>query len=171
VSASHRTIKWVENLAEQELLIYEGEKTSIDLTSSKEKVLGIETTSFIRDLFYHFEYLVRLFNFRVKNESLQIKISRSDNLSNFFLLRHYMKLNVHRSQAGVVQFSCEKSNPNETEKHSKASVMFSGMAEAKFGAFYDVEWFFLGSRVNVEQVARHYLTEFIQISRGVAGTA
>jgi hypothetical protein len=45
-------------------------------------------------------------------------------------------------------------------------MMFSGLVEAKFGAFHDVEWYFLGNPIGAEQLARHYLTEFIQISRG-----
>ena len=44
-------------------------------------------------------------------------------------------------------------------------MMFSGRVEAKFGTFHDVEWYFLGNRVNAELLARHYLTEFIQVSR------
>lgn len=168
MSTSNRTIKWIENLAEQEVLINAGEKSSIDIFTTKEEVLSVETATFIRDLYYHFDYLVRLFNFRVNQPLIQIKLLRSDRLDNFSLSRNGMKLSLSRPQPGVVQLQCEKSLTGDTSRGAKMSMMFSGMIEARFGTFHDVEWYFLGSRVNAEQVARHYLTEFIQSSRAVS---
>jgi hypothetical protein len=43
--------------------------------------------------------------------------------------------------------------------------MFSAVIEAQFETFDDVAWLFLGTPINAEQVARHYLTEFIQATR------
>ena len=165
---SNRTIKWIENLAEQELLIKAGEKVSIDICTTKDEVLTVESATFVRDLFYHFEYLVQLFNARVNQPSLQIKLMRlGEQVDGFSLFRNKMKLVLSRPQPGVVQLQCDKLLLDENSRPSKTSMMFSGLIEAKFGTFNDVEWYFLGSRITAEQVARHYLTEFIQVSRAL----
>ena len=165
---SNRTIRWIENLAEQELLIKAGEKVSIDIGTTKDEVLAVETASFLRELFYQCEYLVGLFNSRVNQTGLQIKLSRSgDGLDGFTFARNKVRLAVTRPRPGVVKFQCDKQVPSDDSLSGKASMMFSGVIEGAFGTFHDVEWTFLGSRVAAEQVARHYLTEFIQLSRGM----
>lgn len=162
---SHRTIKWIENLAEQELSIKAGERASIDILTTKEEVLNVETATFVRELLSQFDYLIQLFNLRVNQEPMQIKLLRnSDHMEGFSLSRNLMRLSVGKSQPGLVKLQCDK-QIREDDRSVKTSVMFSGLIEAKFGTFHDVEWAFLGSRVTPEQVARHYLTEFIQVSR------
>lgn len=165
MATSDRTIKWIENLAEQELLIRSGEKISIDLLTTKDEVLSVETTSFVRDLYYHFDYLTRLFNERVSQSEMQIKLMRAERQDCLTLLRNSLRLSVSLRQPGVVQFQCDKVQDHKMDVSTSVNMMFSGMVEARFGAFHDVEWFFLGNRVSAEQVARHYLTEFIQVSR------
>jgi hypothetical protein len=168
MATSDRTIKWIENLADQELLIKAGERVSIDILSTKDEVLAVETASFVRDLLYHFDYLTRLFNGRVNQSTLQIKLQRPDNQDSFSLVRNSLRLNISLRQPGVVQFQCDKKQSDSLTSGSRVSMMFSGMVEAKFGTFHDVEWYFLGNRVSAEQVARHYLTEFIQVSRAIS---
>jgi len=164
---SNRTIRWIENLAEQELLIRAGEKASIDIGTTKDEVLAVETASFLRELFYQFDYLVGLFNSRVNQSALQIKLSRSgEGVDGFTFTRNKLRLVVSRPLPGVVKFQCDKQIPADDAGPGKISMMFSGVIEGAFGTFHDVEWTFLGSRVSAEQVARHYLTEFIQVSRG-----
>ncbi len=165
MSTSNRTIKWIENLADQELSIRAGERASIDILTTKDEVLIVETTTFVRDLFYHFEYLAKLFNSRVNRSDLQMRVLKSDNFDQFSITRNQMRMSLSMRQPGAVQLQCDKMMSEGPGKGSKVSFMFSGMVEAKFGTFHDVEWFFLGSRVTAEQVARHYLTEFIQATR------
>lgn len=159
---SNRTIKWIESLAEQELSIRSGERSSIDILATKDEVLAHETTSFLRELNQQFDYLVKLFDLRVNQESLKIKIRKNEDiLDGFSLFRNELRLLVAKPRLGVVQITCDTKVTGTT----RPSVMFSGVVEAKFGTFHDVEWHFLGSQVTAEQVARHYLTEFIQVSR------
>lgn len=169
MSTSNRTIRWIEDLAEQELLISSGHRTSIDIGKTKDQVLSVETATYVRDLFYHFDYLVKLFNERVQQPSLHIRLSKmSDKLEGFQLVRNGIGLVLDSSSAGVIQFRCEKSSAGEglgVPTPARKSVMFSGVVEAEFGAFDDVEWRYLGSSISAEQLARHYLTEFIQMSR------
>jgi hypothetical protein len=54
------------------------------LGKTKDQVLGVETASYVRDLFYYFDYLTRLFNERVQQTNLQIRLTRmSDKLEGF----------------------------------------------------------------------------------------
>lgn len=164
MATSDRTIRWVEDLAEQDLLVTSGEKGSIDLCKTKDEVLQVETAAFARELFTHFEYLTKLFNQRVANPMLQIKLMQSEGYTSFSLTRNRMRLQVTGTRLGAIQLQCEKL-VEEDPRMSKTSVMFSGLLEAKFGTFHDLEWDFLGNPIGAEQVARHYLTEFVQVSR------
>lgn len=162
---SHRTIKWIESLADQETMVQSGQRTSVDILTAKDEVLSVETAAFLREVFSHFEYLVRLFNDRVGDPSLRLVLTRGGEAESFALTRHEWKLAVTRAQPGVVKLQCDKRWTDDDPRGTKTSIMFGGSIEAQFGAFHDVEWSFLGSRVTCEQVARHYLTEFIQVSR------
>ncbi len=144
--------------------IRSGDRLSIDLCTTKDEVLSVETATFIRDLYYHFDYLTRLFNLRVNEEGMQLKIAKAgEAYEGFQVTRGEMKLAVLSGKPGAIQFQCEKRL--DPSSHSRTSTMFSGMIEAEFGLFHEVDWSFLGNRVAPEQVARHYLTEFIQVSR------
>lgn len=161
---SDRTIKWIESLAEQELSIKSGDRLSIDLCTTKDQVLSVETATFIRDLYYHVDYLTRLFNLRVADESMQLNIAKiSDGTEGFQVARSEMRLMIASAKPGIIQIQCEKKM--DIDGAVRNTVMVSGTIEAGFGLFHEVEWSFLGSRVVAEQVARHYLTEFIQLSR------
>lgn len=168
---SHRTIKWIENLAEQELLIRAGERVSIDICTTKEEVLSVETATFVRELFYHVDYMVQLFNLRVSQPALQIKVLKNggDRLDGFSLARNGMRLVFTLAQPGVVSIVCEKLVPSDGLTGTRSSVMSAATVEAHYGTFDDVAWQFLGSPVTAEQVARHHLTEFIRTSRGNDG--
>ena len=161
--ASNHTIKWIENLADQERLIRAGEKNSLDICSTKDEALITGTNAFLRTLYYHFEFLVRLFNTRVDHSALQLQLKREgDHFDGFALKRNGIKLFANGSQPGTVHFSCERVEASGAAVTT--GVQFSGSIEARFEPFHEVQWFFLDAPVRAEQVARHYLTEFLQVS-------
>lgn len=157
---SDSSIKWIENLAEQELLISTGQSASLDLTRTKEEVIAVATTAFFRQLHNQFEYLIKLFNTHVSETALAIRvIQEGERWDHFVICRNHTRMSVLGGKPGFIHLQCEK------QVGLQPSVMFSGIIEASFAAFDDLEWNFLGSPVTAEQVARHYLTEFIQTSR------
>jgi hypothetical protein len=167
---SDRTIKWIENLAEQELSIRAGERVSIDLASTMDEVLTAETGGFIGELTAHCRCLVELFNQRVNQSALPMTPLRfSDSPSGLTVTRNDMRVSLSATRPGVIQVQCHKIilDPSQTRK---TIVMFSGLIEARFEPFHDVEWYFVGNRISAEQVARHYLTEFIQATRLISET-
>ena len=146
--------------------IRSGDRVSIDLCTTKDEVLSVETATFLRDLYYHLDYLSKLFNLRVVDEAVQLRVTKPADAQagdGFSVARGEMKLSILSGKPGVIQFQCEKKL--DASSAQRTSVMFSGMIEAGFGLFHEVEWSFLGNHVVPEQVARHYLTEFIQVSR------
>jgi hypothetical protein len=149
-----------ENLAIQEQNIHQGESSSIDLFQTQQEVLNIETQSFLSEIYFQFEYLVRLFNNRKGNTSAEICLKKKKEIpeEGFSIERNHLSLSFQKVQVGALAFEC-------AQKDGEHGVLFSGRVEANFGSFHDVEWFYIGSRVTSEQIARHYLTEFIQMSR------
>lgn len=157
---SQKTIRWIENLAIQEQNIHQGESSSIDLFQTQQEVLNIETQSFLSEMYFQFEYLVRLFNIRKGNTSAEIILKKKKEVpeEGFSLERNLLSMGFQKVQVGAIVFEC-------LQKDSENGVLFSGRIEANFGSFHDVEWYYIGARVTTEQIARHYLTEFIQMSR------
>lgn len=162
---SNRTIRWIENLADQESDVRRADRHFVDLGVPEDGLIESETAAFVRDLKKHFEYLVELFNSRVSESSLRIIFSETGGHPPVLKLsRHSMQLRVWTPKIGCVQIHCDKllSEPNSP---NRTSLMMTGTIEAEFGSFRDLEWRYLDSPVNVEQIARHYLSEFIQLSR------
>lgn len=162
---SDHSIKWIENLAEQEGLILSGQLPSLDITKTREEVLAISTSVFLRELRAQWITLSQLFNARMKEAPLSIVWgSLSDKADGFYLLRNSVRLSVSASRPGSIQVQCEKII---VESPVRKSMIFSGVIEARFSSFDEVHWFFLEKNVSVDQLARYYLTEFIQSSRSL----
>ncbi len=160
------TLQWIESLAEQELHILGGNRTSIDLLVTKQEVLKLETVSVLRSLSAIFGFLVNSFNYRVENPELQIRILREgEPMERFSLSRNQLRMTLYTLKPGVIQIQCEKLKWDEAAKEERAGLLFSGAIEAYFGSFFEVHWNFLETVITPEQIARHYLTEFIQSSR------
>jgi len=160
---SDSSVKWIENLAEQEGLIYSGKLAELDLSRTKEEVLALSTTGFLRDLKVHCLTFLKLFNARMSDPSLCIHVGElADKTDGFFIQRNHFRLLFVSSQLGTIQIQCEKL---EKKTLNPVSLVFSGQLKAKFLSFDDVSWFFLEKPVSAEQFCRFYLTEFIQVSR------
>lgn len=157
--ASYKTVKWIEDLADQDARIRAGEKASFDLCATKDEIVRLETVAFVRDLFVQFEQMVRIFNGRIAGRSEGIRLLRQgDGVDGLALTRGTSRLQIAKG-AGVIQLQGEK-----VLTGGRNQMLFQGMIEAAFGPFNEVQWTFLGSPVTAEQVARHYLTDFIQMS-------
>lgn len=161
-TTSDRSIRWIENLAEQELSISEGRSANVDICSTKEEVLLEETSHFLREIAHHLSYLSKLFNAKMEKVEFQIKVKRGSSPGDgLTLVRGDVRLHLRSQNAASVQLQCLRSDLTQ----GKESVLSSGLIEAQFVTFHDIEWQFLGVRVTAEQVARHYMTEFLQVSR------
>jgi hypothetical protein len=162
---SDSSIKWIENLAEQEGMILSGQLPALDIDRTREEVLSVATTVFIRELRAQCIALSKLFNSRMKESSLGITWGMIQETSdNFYLSRNSFRLVITSSRPGYIQIQCEKPS---LESPSRISMVFSGFIEARFASFDEVTWYFLEKAIGVEQASRYYLTEFLQSSRSI----
>lgn len=160
---SDSSLKWIENLAEQDALISLGKLSELDLGQTKEEVLALNTTAFIRELKAHCHTFVKIFNGRMQEPSLSLSIDGlADKADGFMVLRNGFRLLFMTHQMGTIQIQCEK---GDNQKLNPFSPVFSGQIQAKFQSFDEVSWFFLEKPVTAEQFCRFYLTEFISVSR------
>lgn len=162
---SDSSIKWIENLAEQEGLILAGELPQLDISRTREEVLAVGTAVFMRELKSQWVTLSKFFNSRMKEPSLCISWGEiADRPDNFFLERNSVRLLVTSGGSGAIQIKCEK---RSHQVHSKLSTLFSGVLEARFSNFDEITWYFLEKPITAEQFSRYYLTEFLQSSRAL----
>ncbi|NBX92399.1 MAG: hypothetical protein EB078_04225 [Proteobacteria bacterium] len=162
---SDSSIKWVENLAEQEQLIRLGKLPGLDIGQTRGEVLAVGTAVFLRQLRTQFLLLVKLFNARMAEPSLNIQlVDIPEKTDGFYLQRNHVKLSVVSNRSGFIQIQCEKSSP---EVSTRPSIVFSGVVEGRFSNFEEVNWVFLENPINAEQLSRYYLTEFLQSSRSL----
>lgn len=160
---SDSSIKWIENLADQEGLILRGQLPSLDINRTREEVLSVATAVFIRELKTQWITLSKLFNARMKEPSLSIVWGEiPDRAHCFYLERNGVRLIVSSSCSAAIQIKCEKLL---METPVRTTTMFSGVVEARFSGFEEVHWYFLEKVITSEQLARYYLTEFLQSSR------
>ena len=163
MDTSEPTPKWIENLAEQEFLLRAGDAVFGSDISEKDKLV-LETSHFMRQLQDHFAYMVDTFNLRMNQPELRIKNAEKGAEGEILSLsRNGLRLPVQVPQPGRIQFLCDKL-PGDFG--GKPSVMFTGGVEAEFES-EDLRWQFLGNTISAEQLARHYLAEFLQTSRPI----
>ena len=158
---THESIKWIENLADQENRIGLGESSNLDLCATKDEVLSFETLHFLQGLDQHFRYLTQLFNARLGESLAKLKYSRlAEAIDGFYIQRNMKRLLVTRPQNGAIQLQCER--VEAADGSGRGSLLFSSLVEARFEAFHQIRWYYLGSPVQAEAVARHHITEFIR---------
>ena len=158
--------RWIESLADQERSIFLGERLSFDLGLTKEQVVQEETLRFLEEICQHFSSLSEAFNSRISDEdALKLAVSSPELTQTvFWVSRKDMRLDVCANYHGVIKFQAHR-RTDPTLSWSRASLLFTGQVEVTFGPFNEVSWLLLGNEVSAEQIAQHYLTEFIQISR------
>ncbi|MFM8313446.1 MAG: hypothetical protein ACKOA8_04105 [Deltaproteobacteria bacterium] len=162
---SDSSIKWIENLAEQEGLILSGVLPNLDISRTRDEVLAVSTSVFMRELKAQWLMLSKLFNSRMKEPAFCITWGEiSERPDNFFLERNSVRLVVTSVRSGSIQIKCEKLS---LESPSKTSTVFSGVLEGRFSNFDEVTWHFLEKPITAEQFSRYYLTEFLQSSRAL----
>ena len=169
-------LQWLQRLAHDEVTMEE--KGFVDYTGdlSHEFMIEESTLSLLNDLKSKFENYIDIFNaVRNNNTGLNlIKIYRISNTSaDFMIFRNGVKLVVSNSETGVVNISFANHTRNAmyfsagaTSDHRPTSP-FARSGDsliAQIGPFGDVAWLYKGEKINLDQIARFYLTEFIKQS-------
>lgn len=163
------SLKWIENLAVEELNMEES--GIIDFNSHLNPEVQLEQSSIelmedIRELFEI--YLTKFNQFRAAHQSSKaIKIFKiSNTINDFILFRNSLKLIVSRKTSDVISIGFmsnagvygartnQYSTINETVHEIKASM----------GPFNKIYWQFQGENIDIDALVKHYLAEFIRLS-------
>lgn len=155
MALSSRTMDWIESLVVQEKEILTGDRLSIDLGHAKDGLLSAETVHFVRALHCKFAELAVFVNRRLPETSCPVSVITVCEGGEEFVVERLPVRLCFKSRPGSINFSCDRIS---------AGLQFTGSIEARFGVFYEIDWMFLGARVTAEQIARHHLTELLQIT-------
>jgi hypothetical protein len=167
---SNASTTWIENLALEEINMEES--GVINFTEHLDPVQLLEESSIelMEQLKEKFEVYASKFNeFRSgKDNSRSIKSFKiSNTVNDFMLYRNTLKLVVARRAADVITIGFLSNSGGlfaarlnfDTTATQKIHEI-----KANVGAFNNIIWKFNGELVDLDSLARHYLTEFIKHS-------
>lgn len=152
---------WIVKLAMDERRM---EKSgSVDFTNHFQKhvILKDQTLEFLTSLKTAFAKHLDVFNDSRRSPGHAIKVYRvSGTAKDFMLFRNGVKLIISGLQAGKIQFVFNQYLGQVFAPNQKPSVEI----EAAWGAFDQLVWTYRGERIQIEDIVRYFLTEFIRQS-------
>lgn len=167
---SNLSTTWIENLALEEINMEESGVINFNEHLNPMHLLEESSIDLMESLKEKFEIYATKFNqYREnKDNSKLIKIFKiSNTVNDFMLYRNTLKLVVARRSADVITIGFLSNSGGlfaarlnfETQATSKLHEI-----KAHVSAFNKIEWKFNGEPIDIDAMARHYLTEFIKHS-------
>jgi hypothetical protein len=163
--------KWIESLALDEVNMEETGIVNFSEHLDPMHMLESSSIEFMEKLKDRFEIYLTKFN-ELRSESSDqtrnIKIFKiSNTINDFMLFRNSLKLVIARRSADVISLGFLSNSgglfaarlnyqPNSAQKIHEI--------KAHVGPFNNIHWKFNGENVDIDSLARHYLTEFIKHS-------
>lgn len=158
---------WVTDLgvsdSTKEILSYEKH-------SNPTLVLRLESFKMLNKINLSFFEYANHFNYSLKGDSTPLKVLGITNKQSFIVFRNNFRLIISIFEPGVIYFSFENFSGNiyateAPEAISPDEVYNSGnILVGKLGPFNEITWLFEEKEVKLENVIRHYFTEFIKAS-------
>jgi len=162
---------WIENLAMDEINMEESGIVNFSEHLDPMHLLETSSVEFMEKLKEKFDIYVQKFNelrSHQSDKSRTIKMFKiSNTVNDFMLFRNSLKLVVARRSPDVISIGFLSNsgglfaarlnfqNDSQTKIHE---------IKANVGPFNDIKWKFQGENVEMDSLARHYLTEFIKHS-------
>ena len=142
-------------------------------TSGPQQSIEENTVEFLTDLRSDFQEYVRIFNSlsEAGKKFGEIKIfNLTQGAADFMLYRNGIKLIVANTAHGVIQIAYNKhaTGPAGATQANTASPSDVPPAEellAQMGVFGTVNWTCRGEKVESEQVAKYFFSEFVRLTR------
>lgn len=170
---------WIHELARAEIHPDAEKILQLGGSFNPHQLIEESTIDFLTELREAFNDSIRTFNAYSENSTKfqDIKIyNTAQTAADFMIFRNGVKLLVANSAHGVIQFSYAHhvrgalSVDGQVHGPSSAAVPISSDLQtqdllAQIGPFRQVFWTFQGEKVNPEQVAKFYFTEFARITR------
>ncbi len=167
IPVKQNSFSWIEDLALEEISMEESGIIQFNDHLDGNALLeeeSIKLMSILRDLF---ESYSEKFNEFRGNAGTRIRIFKiSNTINDFMLFRNSLKLVVARKARDTISIGFLSNTGVFAARLNAFSPIESGIHEikAKIGVFNKVSWEFQGEKVDLETLARHYLTEFIKHS-------
>lgn len=170
---------WIHELARME--IHSDAERLLQLGSSfdPQQLVEESTINFLSELREHFSEYARVFNAFSENNSKfqEIKIyGIAQTPADFMIFRNQIKLVVSHAAHGMIQMTFAQHVRSALAVDGQVQITstkplqnpaFSKPQEflAQVGPFRDVYWTFEGEKINPEQVAKFYFSEFARVTR------
>jgi hypothetical protein len=135
----------------------------VDFTNAyrKQELLKTRTLEFMSVLQNSFREHIELFNEARRNPGLAINIYKvSKTAEDFMLFRNGVKLIVSGQRAGLVSFAFNQYVGQLFAPNQQAMTE----VEASWGPFEQLYWSFKGERVQILDLVRYFMTEFVRQS-------
>lgn len=170
-NTSHLSTAWIENLALEEINMEESGVINFSEHLDPMHMLESSSVEFMEKLKEKFEVYTAKFNqFRThqSDASRAIKLFKiSNTVNDFMLFRNSVKLVIARRSPDVISIGFLSNSGGlfaarlNFEESSSTKIH---EIKAHVGPFNDIRWKFQGENVDIDSLARHYLTEFIKHS-------
>lgn len=157
---------WIHEIARAEASPEVDALYQLQRTTGPEQAIEESTVEFLTDLRAYFQEYVRIFNSlsEAGKKFSEIKIfNLTQGAADFMLYRNGIKLIVANHTHGVIQISYDKHVVSGAM--SDQHVPQTEELLAQIGAFGSVHWTYRSERVESEQVAKHFFTEFTRVTR------
>jgi hypothetical protein len=158
---------WIYELARAEASPEADALYRLNQSAAPQQAIEESTVEFLTDLRAYFQEYVRVFNAQSEagKKYPEIKIfNLTQGAADFMLYRNGIKLIIANTTHGVVQISYDKHLISGAVP-AELSIPQAEEILAQFGAFGSVHWMYRSERVESEQVAKHFFSEFARVSR------
>ncbi|MBT4790634.1 MAG: hypothetical protein HON90_03610 [Halobacteriovoraceae bacterium] len=162
---------WIENLALDEINMQETGVINFSEHLDPMHMLEVSSIEFMEKLKERFEIYQTKFNELRSNKNDQIYSIKmfkiSNTINDFMLFRNSLKLVVARKSPDVISIGFLSNAGGlfaarlNYEANSSQQIH---EIKAHIGPFNNIHWKFNGENVDIDSLARHYLTEFIKHS-------
>lgn len=160
---------WIYELAKVEASPEAAVIASLQQNSGPQQAIEESTVDFLTDLRGFFQEYVRVFNSLSEGgkKFADIKLfNLSQGAADFMLYRNGIKLMVANSSHGLIQMAYDKHMVTGASKTTD-EVPPAQELLAQPGAFGVIHWTYRSEKVQSEQVAKHFFSEFIRLTREI----
>jgi hypothetical protein len=163
---------WIHDLAKGE--IHPDAEKALQLGASFDPRMLVEesTIAFLTELRELFNDYTKMFNSFAEGGAKfqEIKIYNiAQTAADFMLFRNQIKLIISNSGHGIIQlaYSQHVRSSVNVDGHQTAHTALAPAQDimAKVGPFRDIFWTYKDEKINAEQIAKFYFTEFCRMTR------
>lgn len=158
---------WIHEIARAEASPEAEALYNLGQVSAPQQAIEESTVEFLTDLRAYFQEYVRLFNSlsEAGKKFSEIKIfNLTQGAADFMLYRNGIKLIVANTTHGVIQISYDRHMIGGA-MNADFNIPQAEDLLAQLGAFGSVYWTYRSERVESDQVAKHFFSEFTRTTR------